>query len=226
VPLLLVTRRWRCAVAYQVLATVFLLFYYLNPTASYFPFENMATFALLKPLSWAMPPTSWTTEATMPLLCVLGNCGLPFFFLGLMGWMLSRTSQQPDLQPPSHDAGPQPSLGSLGSFYGPVLCCLGASIACLRVLVYSPDMATVFSTEWAKEQAAAQYCAEFWTSSKAFVGVYPETSVFHLGWGILLGVCAWAAFALLAERKWRKLPQEQKSAPATMTLALDANPHV
>jgi len=209
VPLLLMTGHWRSGAVYQVMASVFLLFYYLNPFASYFPFENMATLALLRPLSWAMPPAGWMGQVAAPLIGVLGNYALPVFFLALVLSILSRVSRRPVPDASCRDNGALPLLARLGSVYVPVLLCIGSSILFLRFLVYSPSFSALFSREFVEQQAGMQYQVEFWIPDKVFVGQYPATSSLHLGWGILLGVCAWAIAAPLAARAWRPLARNE-----------------
>jgi hypothetical protein len=94
-PLLLATGRPGPAAVYGLAASVFLAVYYMQPEASFLAWENMATFAALKPLAWAMPP-AWLTEARMlPLARFLGNYAIPLISLAT-AVVLARAYQRPE----------------------------------------------------------------------------------------------------------------------------------
>jgi len=76
-PLLLISGRFRLASFYTAVATLFLLFYYMNPWASYFPFENLAIFAPLRSLAWLLPPAALAARGLLPLEHAMGNVVLP-----------------------------------------------------------------------------------------------------------------------------------------------------
>jgi hypothetical protein len=76
-PLLMATRRLRLAAFYTAVATAFLLLYYSNPWASYFPFENLGVFAPLRNLSWLLAPAALEKRELLPLVHVLGNLVIP-----------------------------------------------------------------------------------------------------------------------------------------------------
>jgi len=94
IPLLLVSRRLRLAAAYNAIAMLFLLFYYMNPWASYFPFENLAMFAPLRGLGWLLPPAAFATRELLPWVHALGNVVFPACS-SIIAWLVFRSHREP-----------------------------------------------------------------------------------------------------------------------------------
>lgn len=93
-PLLIAARRLRLAAVYTGVTTLFLLLYYMNPWASYFPSENLATFAPLRGFAWMLPPAALATRELLPLVHALGNVIFPAcaFTLAILVY---RSAQRP-----------------------------------------------------------------------------------------------------------------------------------
>ena len=198
VPFLLLSGRLVMAGFYNVLVAVFLLLYYLNPLASYLPGENMATFALLEPLRWAMPPAAWTDGRLLGIVRLLGNCAIPLFSLGAVGRILWQALARPAEEKP---APATEALASLWPGYGRILVFGGLGVIALRLLLgLWPGLALAFSPAFVNARIHA-YSLEVLPNGGAVVGTYPEGSVFHLGWAVLLGALAWSVAAMLAARR-------------------------
>jgi hypothetical protein len=88
VPLLLITRRFRLAGLYTVVATGFLLLFYANPYSSYILWENMNTLTALKSCAWLMPATDYGDPNLLDLIRGLGNYALPAIMLFLAALIL------------------------------------------------------------------------------------------------------------------------------------------
>jgi len=97
IPLLLVSRRLSLAGAYTGISMLFLLFYYMNPWASYFPFENLAMFAPLRGLAWLLPPAVLAKRELLPWVHALGNVVFPACAL-IVAWLVFRARREPDLE--------------------------------------------------------------------------------------------------------------------------------
>jgi len=88
VPLLLITRRFRVAGLYTMVATGFLLLFYANPYSSYIPWENLNTLTTLKPYAWLMPATDYGDPNLLSLIRGLGNYAIPAIMLFLAALIL------------------------------------------------------------------------------------------------------------------------------------------
>lgn len=77
IPLLLITTRLRLAAVYTGVTTFFLLLYYMNPWASYFAFENLATFAPMRGFEWLLPPAALAARQLLPYVHAFGNVVFP-----------------------------------------------------------------------------------------------------------------------------------------------------
>ena len=80
VPFLLVTRHFRAGAIYTLLATAFLLLYYVNE----FDPKNMNTYVTLKGFEWLMPSLRFAGGTWKRISRFLGNYLLPFFAAGLI----------------------------------------------------------------------------------------------------------------------------------------------
>ena len=65
------------------MTVVFLVVYYMTPSSSYIPYENMATFAALRGFSWLMPSQSLGEGLPAGLLPFLGNLVIPVCSLAM-----------------------------------------------------------------------------------------------------------------------------------------------
>jgi hypothetical protein len=83
VPLLCASGRMRIAAAYSLIVVPFLLLYYCNPWASYFPFENLATFAPLREFAWLAPPQWLGAKGLLPYVQAFGNVIIPLTALAV-----------------------------------------------------------------------------------------------------------------------------------------------
>lgn len=93
-PFLLVSERLAVPAVFGFLSGVFLILYYLCPTASYIPGENLGTFVPLNSLFWLLPPTTWFDTRLLPLVQALGNLVLPLACLGLLYLTLRRRNDR------------------------------------------------------------------------------------------------------------------------------------
>jgi hypothetical protein len=205
VPFLLLSRRLVMAAFYNVLVGVFLLLFYLNPMASYYAGENMATFALLEPLAWAMPPASWTDDNLLMLVRLLGNYVIPLFALAAVGRILWQALRRGPGEVEPAPLGGEP-LSSLWPGYGRVLVFGGLAVIAARLLLsLRPDLPEAFSLEFISARIHAYHLqVVWWNEMTLLVGRYPESNVLHLGWLVLLGALAWSiAAVLLADRPGR-----------------------
>lgn len=84
VPLLLITGYYRAAALFNLVCTVFFIFYYMNPeTNPEVLYQSMLSFAPLKTFSWLLPPAFLTQESLLPLIHLLGNYVIPVMCLGI-----------------------------------------------------------------------------------------------------------------------------------------------
>jgi hypothetical protein len=83
VPFLLLTGKLRLGALYNLVTIAFLLVYYMTPSASYIPYENMGAFAALRGFSWLMPPRSLGEGVPADLLPFLGNLVIPVCCLAM-----------------------------------------------------------------------------------------------------------------------------------------------
>lgn len=77
VPLLCASGRMWIAAGHSLIVVPFLLLYYCNPWASYFPFENLATFAPLREFAWLAPPQWLGVKGLLPYVQAFGNVIVP-----------------------------------------------------------------------------------------------------------------------------------------------------
>ena len=82
-PFLLLTGKLRLGALYNLVTVVFLVVYYMMPSSSYIPYENMATFAALKRFSWLMPPMAMGEGLPARLLPFVGNLVVPVCALAI-----------------------------------------------------------------------------------------------------------------------------------------------
>jgi hypothetical protein len=220
IPFLLLSRRLVVAAFCNVFFAVFLFLFYLNPLASYYPAENMSTFALLVPLRWAMPPAAWTDAHLMPVIQLLGNYAIPLFLLGAVWHVLTSARAQGS----SNENARLLPLASLWPLYGRVLFFGGLATVALRMLLsFTPEMAAAFTPVFVFTRLDA-YSLKVMSALGPIVGLYPEKSVFHLGWVVLIGALAWSVVAvwLASERSFPLIPSVSRPVPISVTDLADA----
>ena len=96
-PLLLISGRLRLASFYTAVATLFLLLYYMNPWASYFPFENLAIFAPMRGLAWLLPPAAMAARGLLPFVHAMGNFVFPVCAL-IVAFLLAKRPLPADFE--------------------------------------------------------------------------------------------------------------------------------
>lgn len=94
IPLLLISTRLRLAAVYSAIATFFLLLYYMNPWASFFAFENLATFAPMRGFEWLLPPAALAAHELLPFVHALGNIVFPASALIIAFFVIRTRSAQ------------------------------------------------------------------------------------------------------------------------------------
>ncbi len=200
VPFLLVTCRFGMAALYQAVVTAFLMLYYLNPQSTLVANENMATFALLRPLASLLPPASWTTTATRPVVYALGNYVVPLTALGVVAVLLL-CSRRPVAEPSALENQEVWYLWAIGA--GTAL------VVAMRVMLASPDLAPAFTdvfvdqrvreyavTEQGKFDILVELPSETAYKQAMVVGDYPDGGPIHLGWLLPTGAVLWSMAAL------------------------------
>lgn len=75
--LLLIIGRVRWAALFSACASLYLILFYLSPTAAHKAWENSGTFASLGSMAWLMPPENLGQMDLQPWISALGNYALP-----------------------------------------------------------------------------------------------------------------------------------------------------
>lgn len=183
VALLLATGRLAAAAVYVLAASLFYLFYYMHPAASFMAGENMATFAALKSFAWAMPPAYLTEPRFLAPIKLLGNYLLPALSLVLAGMVLLRPGGAP---------ATVRRVERLGTAY---LALGGLSLlAAVWLIGLSPGLGQEVNMEALLAARLEQYAMH--PNGTLFTGDYgPATlfNIFHLG---LAGTVLWSAVAV------------------------------
>jgi hypothetical protein len=97
-PFMLLAGFYKTAAVFNLLFTIFCLLYYANPmTNPEVPYQSMLSFAPLKGCEWLLPPDCLTQAYWIPMIRVLGNYLIPFFCLGLAGYILCFVRRQKTL---------------------------------------------------------------------------------------------------------------------------------
>jgi hypothetical protein len=183
VALLLATGRLHSSALYVAGVSVFYLFYYMNPEAPFIAWENMATFAALKPLGWAMPPAHLADPALLPWIRGMGNYLLPALAVGLAGVIIARAGRRPEA--PGAETGKSADILLAAAAAG-FLAAIGL-IAISHWAGFEVDMSALLKD---RLEAYAMH-----QNGELFAGDYGKPSlfnIFHLG---LLAVAAWSTGA-------------------------------
>ena len=188
IPFLLVTGRTSWTALYGLAASIFMMFYYMNPLAPYFPGENMGTFAALKPFAWAMPPAYLTAEWTLPLIKGLGNYAIPCISLAIAVSVI-RANWRGLCEPPA----PGGEGGVFWRLYAPAS---AAVFLAVLVLYLAADPAALYGSFSAVlEDKLGDYAMT--VGKGRALGDYGGSSAFNI---FYLGVLAAAAWSFAA---WR-----------------------
>ena len=191
VPLLLVSRRLGLAAIYTGVATLFLLFYYMNPWSSYFAFENLATFAPLRGLAWLLPPAFMAGQSLLPWVHALGNVVLPAC-AAILVCLVFRSRTESDTE------GAWP-IRKTAWYTSPVLI-VGVAALALKVITAEQYVRTRLIEIW---NAMPDYYAlhiQWANGNRYFVGDFGSFSPFNLA--LLLAVLAaiWCTAAAANDR--------------------------
>lgn len=88
VPFLIICGYFRFGALYNLIVTLFLIFYYMNPWVSPENWENMGTFAMLKCLKALMPSKMFIDEGLTEVVMTLGNHVIPYTCLTIALYVL------------------------------------------------------------------------------------------------------------------------------------------
>lgn len=197
VPFLLASRRFGLAAAYHVPVIGFLLLYYMGPSYSYFPHENMATFATLHSWTWLMPTAHFSDPAFAPLVRLLGNCLIPGQCLGIAFWVLR--DQWKETAPRSHLFGPGSPTGVWPGYFLPILATV-VVVGLVHLVPDGSDLAARFSPDFVRERIQ-EYRIDPDGPNHYPVGIYDRASPFNFIVILGLGTLAWAGGAVWASSK-------------------------
>src|SRR5579883_1767270 len=142
-PLLVLSGRFRMATVYTTINSVFLLLYYMNPAASYYPFENLTVFAPLRVFEWLLPPPLLTSAALLPVVHILGNVAIPVCAAALAVLLLKNALAQP---PRSPETG-RWTLRNTASYTLPAIL-LGLSIFAAKLAISNHELGSRLSAMW------------------------------------------------------------------------------
>ncbi len=216
VPFLLLTRTYRLGALYNFVTVAFLLVYYMTPSASYIPYENMGAFASLRGFSWLMPPQSLGEGAPADLLPFLGNLVIPVCCLAMAARAIGLGTKPGDPANPRVEASRSPTppyalyltpiaglVMSIALVYEledrPALSALSEPIARAKLARY--DMKISGNPEFGKGQVLIingnprlSYC------KLTIVGNYPRRSYLNIASVLLVVALAWSMAALSLAR--------------------------
>ncbi len=216
VPFLLLTGKLRLGALYNLVTIAFLLVYYMTPSASYMPYENMGAFAALRAFSWLMPPRSLGAGVPADLLPLLGNLVIPVCCLAMAARAIGLGTKPGD--PANPRAGASRSPTPPYALYLTPIAGLVVSIALVYELEDRPalravsepivraklaryDMEISGSPEFGKGQLLIingnprmSYC------KLRIVGNYPCRSYLNIASVLLVGALAWSVATLSLAR--------------------------
>ena len=178
VPYLLVTRMFRLGALYNLVTVAFLVVYYMMPSASYIPNENMGAFAALRGFSWLMPPQAIGAGLPARLLHFVGNLVIPVCALTIA----ARAAGLRGKADAHADRAEEPS-GCPAPAYSLYLTTLAAVVGSLALLYATEDRAALRAeSDPALKAKLAQYDMEIigdpdsgWDLMGA-IGHYPRVS--------------------------------------------------
>lgn len=173
IPFLLISARLRLAAVYTGVATVFLLLYYMNPRASYFAFENLATFAPLRGLSWLLPPAVLATPQLLPWVHGLGNVVFPACAL-IIAFLVYRDRRT--LEGRSRSGC---SLRRTAQYAAPALL-FGAIIVIAKWSVHREGLARSLSEIWKAIPAQYAIHVQSWSPAVIFAGDFGHFGAFNV----------------------------------------------
>jgi hypothetical protein len=220
VPFLLLTGKLRLGALYNLVTVVFLVVYYMMPSSSYIPYENMATFAALKGFSWLMPSLAVGAGLPARLLPFVGNLVVPVCALAIAARAVGLFAESGDRAKPC-DPSPRRSTWPYALYMAP-LAVLAGSIALLYAMedrsalraVSVPivkaklaryDMEVFGSPDIGRSPLVMVGNETRWACCNLVVfGHYPRESYFNIASIFLIGALAWslASFRLDGEELW------------------------
>ncbi len=189
IPFLLISARLRLAAIYTGVATLFLLLYYLNPWASYFAFENLATFAPLRGLGCLLPPAALAAPELLPWVHALGNVVFPVCALSL-AFLVYRDRRA--LETSSRSGC---SLRRTAQYLTPALA-FGTIILIAKWTVHRQDLARSLSEIWKAIPAQYAIHVQSWSPAVLFVGDFGHFGAFNVIVLMALLAAIWCLLAL------------------------------
>ena len=191
IPFLLITARLRLAGAYTGVATLFLLLYYMNPWASYFAFENLATFAPLRGLAWLLPPAALAKRELLPWVHAFGNLVFPACTL-IIAVLVLRGRRNPAFEPENQSGWP---MRRTAAYLVPATL-LGTIILTAKLTIQGQYLAPRLAETWKAIPAQYAMHVQSWSPAAIFIADFGQFAALNVL--VLLAVLAavWCAVAL------------------------------
>jgi hypothetical protein len=188
--LLLIGGRWFAVAGYTLLCSAFLVAYYLDPLASYFAWENMATFAVLRGFAFLAPPFLVNTPPGLVFVLVAGNLLIPALFLAIFFAILREIRRGAAATRP-----PQAELRVRRAIASPYAALLAATIA---MLLAASLLESAFRIElsWGR---CGNHCLQDYVMPGLPLGDWLNLATIILGLGVL-GAALAAGIGIAARR--------------------------
>ncbi len=191
IPFLLVSGRLRLAGIYTGVATPLLLLYYMNPWASYFAYENLATFAPLRALAWLLPPAALAKRELLPWVHAFGNVFFPACAL-MIAVMVFRNGWNQTFVLKSRSG----RLTSRTSAYWIPISVLGMVILIAKLVTPPSELVVRLAAIWKAVPAQYAMHVQSWSPAVIFTADFGHFAALNVLVLLVLLAAVWCAVAL------------------------------